>query len=208
MASLVRCRDGRKRKSEVGVTREKVYTRKGDDGTTQLLFGGKDRVEKSSVRVAAYGDCDEAVAALGVARAEALEAQEAEVADLLLRLERELFVLNAELATAPKDQDRLQPGASLITSDMVDALEEVIDDLAGRYEQPRDFIVPGNTKLGAALDLAARVIRRAERSVDTLARAETVRSEARAYVNRLADLAWVAARFAEREDRQPRPRSG
>ncbi len=190
------------------MTREKVYTRKGDDGTTQLLFGGKDRVEKSSVRVAAYGDCDEAGAALGVARAEALEAQEAEVADLLLRLERELFVLNAELATAPKDQDRLEPGTSLITSDMVDALEEVIDDLAGRYEQPRDFIVPGNTKLGAALDLAARVIRRAERSVDALARAEAVRSEARAYVNRLADLAWVAARFAEREDRQPRPRSG
>jgi cob(I)alamin adenosyltransferase len=190
------------------VTPDKVYTRKGDDGTTQLLFAGKDRVEKSSPRVAAYGDCDEAVATLGAARAEALDGGETEVADLILRLERELFVLNAELATAPKDQDRLQPGVSLVTAEMVESLEGIIDDLSGRYEQPKDFIVPGNTKLGAALDLAARVIRRAERSIDALARVESVRTEARAYVNRLADLVWVAARFAEREDRQPRPRSG
>jgi cob(I)alamin adenosyltransferase len=97
---------------------------------------------------------------------------------------------------------------SLVTSDMAQALEAIIDDLTGRFEQPRDFIVPGNTKLGAALDHAARVIRRAERAIDALARAEEVRAEARAYVNRLADLVWVAARFAEREDRQPRPRSG
>jgi cob(I)alamin adenosyltransferase len=90
---------------------------------------------------------------------------------------------------------------------MAEALEVVIDDLTSRFEQPRDFIVPGNTKLGAALDHAARVIRRAERSIDALARAEDVRSEARTYINRLADLVWVLARFAEREDRQPRPRS-
>lgn len=185
-----------------------VYTRKGDDGTTQLLFGGKKRVEKSSLRVAAYGDCDEAVSVLGLARAEALDGGNDEIAELVLRLERELFVLNAELATAPPDQHRLEAGISLITSDMVEAAERTIDDLSGRYEQPKDFIVPGDTKLGAALDHAARVIRRAERAVDALARAEEVRPEARAYVNRLADLVWVAARFAEREDRQPRPRSG
>ncbi len=190
-----------------GREEKKVYTRKGDDGTTQLLYGGKERVEKSSLRVAAYGDCDEAVATLGLARAEAIEWGEEIIAVLLLRLQRELFVLNAELATAPKDQERLQEGVSLVTSDMVAALERDIDDLTGRYEQPKDFIVPGNTKLGAALDHAARVIRRAERAVDALARVEAVRSEARAYVNRLADLAWVMARYAEREDRQPRPRS-
>lgn len=186
----------------------KVYTRKGDDGTTQLLFGGKERVSKSSLRVAAYGDCDEAVSALGLVRAEANEAGDEDVAELALRLERELFVLNAELATAPKDRERLVSGVSMVTQEMVDALEQTIDDLTARFEQPRDFIVPGNSKLGAALDHAARVIRRAERSVDALARAEEVRGEARAYINRLADLAWVAARFAEREDRQPRPRSG
>jgi len=182
----------------------KVYTRKGDDGTTQLLFAGKDRVPKSSVRVNAYGEADEAVAALGVARAQAPE----DVADLILRVQRELFVLNAELATAPEDAGRLQPGVSLVTQDMVDALERDIDDLTQKFEQPKDFIVPGNSPVGAALDLAARVVRRAERAIDALARVEEVRTEARAYVNRLADLVWVMARYAEQTHAQPRPRSG
>ncbi|MEX2538242.1 MAG: cob(I)yrinic acid a,c-diamide adenosyltransferase [Actinomycetota bacterium] len=186
---------------------DKVYTRKGDDGTTQLLFAGKDRVDKSSLRVEAYGSSDEAVSALGLARAFAAEAEQDDIAVLILRLQRELFVLNAELATDPKDQDRLQAGVSLVTSEMVDALESDIDELESRYEQPKDFIVPGNSTLGASLDHAARVIRRAERVIDALAREESVRSEARAYVNRLADLAWVLARYAERENRQPRPRS-
>ena len=186
---------------------DKVYTRKGDDGSTQLLFAGKDRVAKSSLRVEAYGASDEAVSALGLARAYANEAGQDDVAELLLKLQRELFVLNAELATDPKDQDRLQPGVSLVTKEMVDALEASIDELEAQYEQPKDFIVPGNSIPGAHLDHAARVIRRAERAIDALARAESVRSEARAYVNRLADLAWVMARYAERENRQPRPRS-
>jgi cob(I)alamin adenosyltransferase len=90
---------------------------------------------------------------------------------------------------------------------MVAALESTIDELTSGFEQPKDFIVPGNTRLGAALDLAGRVVRRAERSVDALARAEDVRTEARAYINRLADLVWVLARYAEREHRQPRPRA-
>lgn len=186
---------------------DKVYTRRGDDGTTQLLFGGKERVAKSSLRVAAYGDCDEAVSALGLGRAEAHQTGDADIAEIVLRLERELFVLNAELATDPKDQGRLEAGVSLVNAQMVTAIEETIDDLTSRFEQPRDFIVPGNTRLGAALDHAARVLRRAERSVDALARAEAVRPEARGYINRLADLVWVLARYAEREDRQPRPRS-
>jgi cob(I)alamin adenosyltransferase len=190
------------------VTPDKVYTRKGDDGTTQLLFSGKERVEKSSARVAAYGDCDEAVAALGIARAEAHTTDDDDIAELALRLQREVFVLNAELATAPKDHDRLKGGVSLVTTEMVDALERDIDALTQRFEQPKDFIVPGNTKLGSYLDHAARVVRRAERSVDALARIDDVRAEARAYLNRLADLVWVMARYAERSDRQPRPRSG
>ncbi|MGH7856409.1 MAG: cob(I)yrinic acid a,c-diamide adenosyltransferase [Candidatus Binatia bacterium] len=186
---------------------DKVYTRKGDDGTTQLLFAGKARVAKSSARVSAYGDGDEAVAALGVARAEATEAGAGDVAEIVLGLQRELFVLNAELATAPSDASRLEPGTSLVTRDMVAALERTIDDLNARFEQPSDFIVPGNSRLGASLDLAARVVRRAERSIDALAREEEVRPEARAYVNRLADLVWVLARYAERGDAQPKPRS-
>jgi len=186
----------------------KVYTRKGDDGTTQLLFAGKERIEKSSLRVSAYGDADEAVSALGMARAEAVADGQDDVAEIVLRLERELFVLNAELATDPSNADRLTPGVSLVTAEMAAAHETLIDELTERFEQPKDFIVPGNSKLGAVLDYAARVVRRAERSVDALARAEAVRPEARTYLNRLADLVWVLARYAEREERQPRPRSG
>jgi cob(I)alamin adenosyltransferase len=190
------------------VTPKKVYTRKGDDGTTQLLFAGKERVAKSSRRVNAYGDCDEAVSVLGIARAEAASDGQDDVAEIVLRLQRELFVLGAELATDPSNASRLEPGVSLVTPEMSTAHEALIDELNGRFAQPKDFIVPGNSKLGAALDHAARVIRRAERSVDALAAAEGVRPEARAYINRLADLVWVLARYAEREERQPRPRSG
>lgn len=186
---------------------EKVYTRKGDDGTTQLLFAGKGRVEKSSLRVCAYGEADEAVAALGVARFEATADGQDDIAEIVLQLQRELFVLNAELATDPKDVARLQAGRTLVTDEMVARLEVLIDELNAQFEQPKDFIVPGNTRLGAALDLAARVVRRAERALDALSRAEAVRKQARAYVNRLADLVWVLARYAEREERQPRPRS-
>lgn len=186
---------------------DKVYTRRGDDGSTQLLFAGKSRVPKSSLRVHAYGESDEAVAALGVARAEAASEGHADVSEILLRLQRELFVLNAELATSPNDRERLEVGLSLVGREMVDALEATIDDLTERFEQPTDFIVPGNSRTGAALDLAARVVRRTERAIDALAREEDVRPEALAYVNRLADLVWVLARYAEREERQPKPRS-
>lgn len=186
---------------------DRVYTRRGDDGSTQLLFGGKSRVPKCGARVNAYGESDEAVAALGVARAEAADAGHDDVAEIVLRVQRELFVLNAELATAPADRSRLEPGVSLVTPEMTGALEAAIDDLTGRFEQPTDFIVPGNSRTGAALDLAARVVRRAERAIDALAREEDVRPEARTYVNRLADLVWVLARYAERSERQPKPRS-
>jgi cob(I)alamin adenosyltransferase len=142
-----------------------------------------------------------------VARAEAAQAGHEDIVEILLRLERELFVLNAELATAPSDVQRLTPGTSLVTAEMTTSLEAMIDDLTGRFEQPQDFVVPGNSRLGAQLDLAARVVRRAERAIGALAGAEDVRSEARRYVNRLADLVWVLARYAEREHHQPRPRS-
>jgi len=186
---------------------DKVYTRRGDDGTTQLLFGGTQRIGKDHPRPSAYGEADEAVSALGLARAHATREGQQDVADIVLRLQRELFVLNAELATAPQDWSRLTPGVSLVTQDTVDALEALIDELTLRFEQPKDFIVPGNTLVGGALDHAARVVRRAERATVRLSRQEQVRPEALRYLNRLADLVWVLARFAEREGPQPRPRT-
>src|SRR5215470_1632859 len=103
----------------------RVYTRTGDDGTTALLYGG--RVAKDTFGPDAYGSVDEAVSALGVARAEAERGSELDV--LLIRLQRELFVVGAELATAPDNRRKLEPGVTLVTAAMVDALEPVIDDV-------------------------------------------------------------------------------
>ena len=138
----------------------KVYTRKGDDGTTGLLYGT--RVGKDSAGPSAYGEVDEAVSALGLARAETEAGSE--LNDLLVRLQRELFVAGAELATAPENRSKLAPGVSLVTADMVSALEPIIDDVTSRYDPPQEFVLPGENRVAAALDLARCVVRRAERA--------------------------------------------
>ncbi len=168
----------------------KIYTRKGDDGTTGLLFGG--RVEKDSAVIRANGAVDEAQAALGVARA-CIEPG-SELDGLLVQLERDLYVLMAELATAPDNRRKLQPGTTLVTEEMVAALEERIDDLTGRFPPLTDFVVPGHDPVSAALDVARTVVRRAER--DALAAAPPG-SLVGAYLNRLSDLVWTMARWQE-----------
>src|SRR5437764_4418698 len=107
----------------------KIYTRKGDDGTTGLLFGG--RVRKDGPAPEAYGAVDEAQAAIGVARAETGEGSELD--RMLVALERDLWVVMGELATAPDNRDKLDAGVSLVTGDMVGALEPLIDDLTSRF---------------------------------------------------------------------------
>src|SRR5947208_13787991 len=102
----------------------KIYTRKGDDGSTGLWYGG--RVSKSDPRPEAYGSVDEAASELGLARAAAREASQ-EIYDDILRIQNELFIAGAELATAPEAAARLQPGVSKVTTEMVEALETVID---------------------------------------------------------------------------------
>ena len=168
----------------------KIYTRKGDDGTTGLLFGG--RVRKDSAQPAAYGEVDEAQAALGLARAECERGSE--IDELLIRLERDLWVLMAELATAPDNRHKLEPGTSLVTAEMVAALEPVIDDLTARFEPPTEFVVPGEHPVAAWLDLARTVVRRAERH--SLVAAEPP-SLVVPYLNRLSDLLWTMARWQE-----------
>src|SRR2546423_2535895 len=138
----------------------KVYTRKGDDGSTGLLYGT--RVGKDSAGPSAYGEVDEAVSALGLARAETEAGSE--LNDLLVRLQRELFVAGAELATAPENRSKLTPGVSLVTAEMVAALEPIIDDVTARYDPPREFVLPGENRVAAALDLARCVVPRAERA--------------------------------------------
>lgn len=170
----------------------KIYTRKGDDGTTGLLFGG--RVAKDSAAPAAYGDVDEAQAAIGVARAEAERGSELD--RLLVGLERDLWVLMAELATEAENRGKLKPGTSLVTQEMVTALEALIDDLSARFEPPTEFVVPGQTRIGALLDVARTVARRAERTAVGVA---VDGSHVLPYLNRLSDLLWTMARWQEGE---------
>ncbi len=168
----------------------RIYTGKGDDGTTGLLYGG--RIAKSSARIELNGAVDEAQAAIGVARAEA--ERDGELDRLLVGLERDLYVLMAEVATLPKNRRKLQPGSSLVTADMVSELERHIDDLTNRVQLADEFVVPGENRLSAALDVARTVVRRAERLVGSLVGEA---SFVRPYLNRLSDLLWMAARWQE-----------
>jgi cob(I)alamin adenosyltransferase len=171
----------------------RIYTRGGDDGTTGLLYGG--RVDKSDPRTEAYGTTDEAVAALGMARVFIADSL---LADLVLRLQRDLFVVGAELATATENSRKLRPGSTKVTAEMVDGLEEVIDDYVARIRMPEEFIVPGESRGSSFLDFARTVIRRAERQTVAMDRAGLLSDrEAVRYLNRLADLVFVLARYEE-----------
>ena len=171
----------------------RIYTRRGDDGTTGLLYGG--RVDKSDQRTEAYGTTDEAVAALGMAR---VFIADSILADLVLRLQRELFVVGAELATAAENRHKLTPGHTKVTAEMVEGLEVAIDGYVGRTHMPEEFIVPGESRGSAFLDYARTVIRRAERQTVAMDRAGMLADgEVVRYLNRLADLVFVLARYEE-----------
>lgn len=170
----------------------KIYTRRGDDGTTGLLGG--ERVRKDDAQPRAYGAVDEAQAAIGLARAEADRGGELD--RLLVGLERDLWILMAELATAPSAGERLEDGVSRVTDGMVEALEGLIDELSGRFEPPTEFVVPGQDRISALLDVARTVVRRAEREA---VGAAPEGSAAVRYLNRLSDLLWTMARWQETE---------
>ncbi len=175
----------------------RIYTRRGDNGSTGLLYGG--RVDKSDLHTEAYGTVDEAVAALGMARVFIADSL---LADLVLRLQRQLFVVGAELATAADNAHKLKPGHTKVTADMVTELERTIDDYTARIHMPQEFIVPGESRGASFLDFARTVIRRAERHTVALARAgQLADGEAVRYLNRLADLVFVFARYEEGEFR-------
>jgi cob(I)alamin adenosyltransferase len=182
-----------------------VATGRGDDGTTGLLFGG-DRISKDDPRTEACGAIDEAVAALGLARAElALKAQHgtlprliARLPEMILRIQRELFVAGAELATAPGAAGRQRPGETRVTAAMVAGLDELLDETEARVALPKEFVVPGETRLSAALELARTIVRRAERRAVAVRKTEPLSDDQLVpYLNRLADLLWILARAAE-----------
>ncbi len=176
----------------------KIYTRKGDDGSTSLWYGG--RVPKHHARTEAYGSLDEACSALGVARA-LCDAGEAELAADILRLQDDLFIAGAELATAPEAADRLEDGISRTTEAMVAELEQRIDRYMSAVELPPKFVIPGGNLLSAQLDVARAAIRRAERRVAALAEAGELADETVVhFVNRASDYAYALARFADVDD--------
>jgi len=173
----------------------KVYTRTGDDGTTGLFYGG--RVAKDGPGPEAYGTTDEVVSALGLARAECDAGSE--LGELLVRLQRELFVVGAELATAPENRRKLTDGTTRVTAAMVEALEPVIDDVTTRFDPPTEFVLPGENRVSAALDVARTTTRRAERACVTATRDGWLEphSQVVPYLNRLADLCWTLGRWQE-----------
>jgi len=171
----------------------KIYTKTGDDGTTGLFYGG--RVRKDSAPIEINGVVDEAQAALGLARAESEPGSELNVR--LIALEQDLYVLMTEVATAPSNRRKLVPGSTLVTEEMVLSLEQGIDELLRRFEMPSDFVIPGENRIAAALDLARTIVRRAER----LAVTDPVEgSHVITYLNRLSDLLWAMARWQEGPD--------
>jgi cob(I)alamin adenosyltransferase len=188
-----------------------VATRKGDDGSTGLLYGGT-RIEKDDLRTEAYGTIDEAVAALGLARAQlglkdrlgVLSVAFGELPDLILRIQRELFVAAAELATNPDAWDRLEDDRTRVSAAMVEGVEGMLRDLEAHITMPREFVVPGETPTSAALEVARTVLRRAERRAVTLGREGLIPGTyLLPYLNRPADLLWVLARAAEQAEARP-----
>jgi cob(I)alamin adenosyltransferase len=170
----------------------KVYTKRGDDGTTGLLYGG--RVPKDDLRTVAYGTVDETVSALGLARAELT----GHLHDLVLTIQRELFVVGAQLATHTDHWERLEDGVSRVTAAHVTQLEADIDELTERFPLPREFVVPGESEAGAAIDLARTIVRRAERVVVRMQREGLLPDDVPLrYLNRLSDYLFVLARSIE-----------
>lgn len=170
-----------------------LFSGKGDDGTTGLLYGG--RVRKDSPTIEATGAVDEAQAAIGVARA--LAGRESELDALLVSVERDLYVLMAELATLPANRSKLVDGVSMVGPSMVTRLEESLASLGERFPMPTEFVLPGQSPVSAALEVARTVVRRAERLVVGVAAEQ---SQAVPYLNRLSSLLWAAARWQEHGD--------
>ena len=171
----------------------RIYTGLGDDGTTGRFLGG--RVSKDDVVVEACGELDETVCALGIAR-EAL-ADDRETAELVLLLQRHLFVVAADLMANPRAREKLTDGVSRTVPEMVDVVERAIDERVQHRPLRPVFVVPGTSRASAALDLARAVCRRAERRViEARTAGSTVSDHVVVHLNRLGDLLYVLARHA------------
>ncbi len=174
----------------------KIYTKKGDKGDTSLLYG--DQVSKDNIAPEAYGSVDELVAALGLIRCE--EKLPIEVKDTTLRIQRELFIVGAELATDKEKRSKLVDGKTKVTESMIKMLEKDIDFLTEKNGIPTYFVVPGENVISAKFDWARVVSRRAERKCVTWYKTSEIEdSKVVTYLNRLSDFLWMMARDFEED---------
>lgn len=176
----------------------KIYTRKGDDGTTALGIGM--RVPKDALRVECYGTVDEVNAAIGVAIA---AGPHAHLAAMLQRIQNELFHLGSDLCIPETDSTKVK--APRIEARHVEALERDMDEMQKHLLPLENFVLPGGAPAAAALHVARTVCRRAERLVVTLARKEPVNKLAVPYLNRLSDFLFVASRAENLARGAPEP---
>ena len=170
----------------------KIYTRAGDEGETGLLYGSK--VSKNSPLPEAYGTVDEAQAILGLVRTECEKGSDLD--EKIIHIERDLYVLMAELATDPSNHHKLEEGKSKVNQKMVNFLEEFIDEITSHFELPKEFVLPGQNRISALIVVARTVVRRAGRCAIAC---EIEGSLVIPYLNRLSDLLWAMARWQEGE---------
>jgi len=173
-----------------------IVTKTGDKGETSLMYGR--RLSKTDPRVDAYGCVDELSAALGLARS---IASDKFLSDQVLATQKDLIVVMGELATASSDHERyVKDGFHLTTTEMVDRITSVVFDLEkDKSLYPKDWVVPGGTPVSAALDFARTTCRRAERHITAFSAGEKdFNPEILRYLNRLSDLCWILARYAEK----------
>jgi cob(I)alamin adenosyltransferase len=171
----------------------KTFNKRGDKGETSLLLGP--RVPKSDPHCEAYGTIDEAVAAIGLARA---LSRKQGIRDMLLAVQKDLFVLSGELAAPPEAHDRLARKYPVITDDHVQRLESLINGLEQTVKMPERFVIPGGSPASAAIHLARAIVRRAERRVVSLQQdGQVPNQEVLRYLNRLADLLFTLSLYEE-----------
>lgn len=165
-----------------------VSTKRGDDGTTTLLGAG--RLGKDDPKIAVLGDIDEATSFIGVARAEANDAELAELAELLIASQRLLYRIMGDVAMPNED--------NFVGEDDVKFVEDELEKWRDKTELPKEFVIPGETRLGSLLDVSRSVVRRAERTLVSAGYA-TGHPDAIRAVNRLSDLLFIVARNADKK---------
>ena len=174
---------------------DSIATRTGDTGDTGLLYGG--RVRKTDPRVDAYGAGDEAVSALGLARA---LCKDERVKAEIHAIQRDMFTVNAELATAADSRHLLEKHFPTVGPEMTERIDTLLAELEAEVELPRSFIIPGGSAGSGAIDLARTIVRRTERAAVALLDArELANAETPRYLNRLSDCLFMLARYEDRD---------